>query len=143
LGRTSIGNKDHFSMVKLNMARFFGRGSESIGREIAFGNGVFQQINYPLEVQFLHDVFPVPASGGVVNIRSDRRSALQGWAKATAVRGKPPCLPLNLRTIFYKLRWRLLYRPLSRSKQFWGQRIFLLDYPICNPPNRCPFPWRL
>ena len=65
-------------MVKLTMERICGRGSESIGRDIAFGNGVFHQIKYPLEVQFLHDVFPVPASGGVVNIRSDRRSALQG-----------------------------------------------------------------
>ena len=50
-------------MVKLTMEDFAGRGSESIGRDIAFGNGVFHQINYPLEVQFLHDVFPVPAYG--------------------------------------------------------------------------------
>jgi hypothetical protein len=75
-------------MVKLTMERFCGRGSESIGKDIAFGNGVFHQINYPLGVQFLHDSFPVPASGGGVNIRSDGRSALQGWAKAIAVQRK-------------------------------------------------------
>jgi hypothetical protein len=65
-------------MVKLTMERFCGRGSESIGKDIAFGNDVFHQINHPLAVQFLHDVFPVPASRGHVNIRIDRRSALQG-----------------------------------------------------------------
>jgi hypothetical protein len=60
------------------MERICGRGSESMGRDLAFGNDVFHQINYPLEVQFLLDVFTVPASGGVVNIGTDRRSALQG-----------------------------------------------------------------
>ena len=32
-------------MVKLTMERICGRGSESIGRAIAFGNGIFHQIN--------------------------------------------------------------------------------------------------
>ena len=56
-----MGRKDYFSMVKLTMERFCGRGSESIGRAIAFGNGVFDQISHTLEVQFLHDALPVPA----------------------------------------------------------------------------------
>ena len=66
-------------MVKLTMERIRGRDSEKQSGMIdAFGIDVFHQINYPLEVQFLHDVFTVSASGGVVNVRTDRRSALQG-----------------------------------------------------------------
>ena len=37
-------------MVKLTMERICGRGSESMGRDLSFGNDVFHQINYPLEV---------------------------------------------------------------------------------------------
>jgi hypothetical protein len=45
------------------MERNFGSGSESIGRDIASNNGVFQQINHRSEVQFFHNIFPVQEYG--------------------------------------------------------------------------------